>query len=103
MSTKSTFKDFFKIWGPVALLCIIIMVASYFLFVEEPPPKKIVMAGGNPTSTYYSFAQKYREQLKKTGIELEITSTAGSIENLQKLQDENSGVSLALVQSGIAP
>ena len=40
--------------------------------------------------------------MAKEGIELEVRQTAGTIENLELLNDPNSGVSLAFVQGGVA-
>jgi hypothetical protein len=42
------------------------------------------------------------EYLEKEGLKLEVRETQGSVENLRLLQDDDSGVSVAIVQSGLA-
>jgi TRAP-type uncharacterized transport system substrate-binding protein len=38
--------------------------------------------------------------LARTGVELRLVATAGSVENLALLRDPHSGVNIALVQGG---
>lgn len=90
------------LWLTIIVICVASLVCTYLLFVEPPPPRGIVMATGGKTGAYYHFAQRYAEELKKEGVQLEVRETAGSIENLALLKDDNSGVSLAIVQSGVA-
>lgn len=82
--------------------CITGIVVPFVLLVEAPPPHRIVIATGRQDGAYYRFAQRYAELLRKEGITLELRATNGSVENLKLLQDPNSEVSVALVQSGIA-
>ncbi len=89
-------------WFAVTAVCLVGMVVPFILLVEAPPPRHIVIATGREDGAYHRFAQRYAELLKGEGITLELRSTNGSVENLRLLQDENSDVSLALVQSGIA-
>jgi TRAP transporter TAXI family solute receptor len=67
-------------------------------FVNPAPPRTLVIATGHADGAYYLFAQHYRELLAQNDIELDIRTTAGSIENLELLQ--NDSVSLAFVQGG---
>lgn len=48
------------------------------------------------------MGDRYREFLAKSGVELKLMPTAGSLENLKLLRDSKSGVSVALVQGGAA-
>ncbi|MEX2286803.1 MAG: TAXI family TRAP transporter solute-binding subunit [Planctomycetaceae bacterium] len=91
-----------KTWGPVALLLILI-VACAPLLIEPSCPKHIVIATGSPDGAYFAFANRYREIVARDGIELEVRSTAGSVENLRLLNSPDSDVSLAIVQGGVAP
>jgi TRAP transporter TAXI family solute receptor len=90
------------IWLLIIGLSVAALVATYMLFVEAPPPRKIIIASGGRSGAYYKFANQYAEELKKEGLELEVRETAGSRENLNLLADDNSGVSIAIVQSGVA-
>jgi TRAP transporter TAXI family solute receptor len=95
-------KHAWNVWGTIILVCLAGLVGTYLLFVKAPPPSKIVIATGGQTGAYYKFAQKYAEELKKEGVTVEVRETKGSGENLQLLQDASSGVSVAIVQSGVA-
>lgn len=82
-----------------------ILVAAFwiaFQFVQPAPPKKVVVTGGAEGGAYESYAAQYRDRLAVEGITLELRSSAGSVENLKRLMDDNSGVSIGFVQGGIA-
>ena len=89
-------------WLGVVAACFAGIAVPFILFVEAPPPHRIVIATGRDDGAYYRFAQRYAGMLEKEGITLEVRATNGSVENLKLLQDPNSDVSVALVQSGIA-
>lgn len=83
-----------------ALLVTLIGFAIAWQFVNPAPPRSIVIATGHPDGAYYLFARQYQEILARNDIEWQIRTTAGSIENLALLQDDDSNVSLAFVQGG---
>jgi len=84
-----------------ALLVTLIGFAIAWQFVNPAPPRTVVIATGHADGAYYLFATQYREILARNGIELQIRTTAGSVENLALLQDDDSNVSLAFVQGGV--
>ncbi len=90
------------VWGWLLAFCLAALIATYMLFVEPPPPRKIVIASGGQNGAYYRFAQKYAEDLKKEGLSVDVRETAGSVENLRLLGEKDSGVAVAIVQSGVA-
>jgi TRAP-type uncharacterized transport system substrate-binding protein len=47
-------------------------------------------------------ARRYRELLARDGIELKLVASAGAVESVARLEDPKSGVSIAIVPSGIA-
>ncbi len=72
-----------------------------YQFVPPPPPNKVKIATGREGGAYYNFAQQYKVQLaKKFKIELEIIPTAGSVEAITALA--NNEVDFAFVQGGVA-
>jgi uncharacterized protein len=89
-------------WVWIVGFCLAAMVATYVMFVEPPPPRKIVIASGAPNGAYYRYARRYAEELQKEGLTVEVRETAGSVENLRLLGQDGSGVSVAIVQSGVA-
>jgi TRAP-type uncharacterized transport system substrate-binding protein len=79
-----------------------ILIAAGVFIVATLPPRTIVMATGPEGGTNYQLGDHYREFLAKSGVELKLMPTAGSLENLKLLHDSKSGVSVALVQGGAA-
>lgn len=89
------------VWITGSLVCVLGLVGTYVLFVEAPPPRRVVIAAGGKDGAYYKFAQLYAKLLAAEGITLEVLPTHGSVENLKLLQDEDSDVSVAFMQTGI--
>ena len=98
--SSARFGDLLSIWGPVLLLTAVGFVVA-FQFIEPAPPRHLVMATGATDGAYYRFGLKYREVLERHGVELELRTTAGSVENLELLRDPESGVDVALIQGGV--
>jgi len=72
------------------------------LTVGNPfPPRTITMATGPPGSSFRAFGDRYREVLRRKGIEVRVIPTKGGVENLTRLRDPRSGVSVAFVESGL--
>ena len=76
-----------------------IVYAAVFL-LSTMPPRSITMATGPQGGGYYEIGRQYQELLARTGVELRLVATAGSVENLALLRDPHSGVNIALVQGG---
>src|SRR5882757_6230139 len=84
---------------------LIVSAAAIWLalhFVQPAPPKTLTIASGPKDSSYERTAGRYREILARNGIELKVISSAGSLDNLERLANPHSGVDIALVQSGIS-
>jgi TRAP transporter TAXI family solute receptor len=71
------------------------------MMLRGMPPGTIVMATGGAGGAYYEFGNRYRDELARANVNIEVRQTAGSPENLALLHDPRSGVSVALVQGGI--
>lgn len=97
----STNRSHVWVWMAVLGACSLGLLGTYFLFVEAPPPRRLVIATGSQDGAYFRFAQRYKDLLEKEGINLEVVSTHGSVENLKLLLDEKSEVSVAFLQTGI--
>ena len=65
------------------------------------PPHRIVMATGPEGSAYAEYGKRYRSALAKAGVEVQLRSTAGSVETAALLRDPHSGVSVGLMQGGV--
>ncbi len=92
-------KDFLKVYWPLAVVALLGLIVA-LRFVEPPPPKSIVFASGSPGGAYAAYAERYANLMAEQGVEVEIMSTAGSIENLRLLSVDDADV--ALIQGGLA-
>jgi TRAP-type uncharacterized transport system substrate-binding protein len=66
------------------------------------PPRTVVMTTGTERGIYREFGEKYRAALARHGINLELRPSLGNIENLARLKDPSSGVSVGFVAGGLA-
>jgi len=90
-----------KFWRylSVAATVAILLGAGVFVF-ESLPPRTIVMATGAEGGANYELGIRYREILARAGVELRLQPTTGSLENLRRLRDSKSGVSVGFTQGG---
>ena len=75
--------------------------AFAYQFVEPAPPSRIVITTGSESGAYYHFAQRYAAILARDGITLEVRASAGSLQNLERLERDEAQV--GLVQGGVLP
>lgn len=94
-------RELFEATLPSILLILLTLVIAY-KFIDPAPPRKIVISTGSPELNYTTFASIYAVFLEREGITLETRSSAGDVENIRRLKDEESGVDIAFVQDGIA-
>lgn len=94
-------REFLLVLVPLVLAVIFAFWFTY-QFVTPAPPSQVVITTGSETGGYYAFAQRYKATLKASGIDLEVRSSKGSIDNLERLDAPDSDVSLALLQGGIS-
>jgi TRAP-type uncharacterized transport system substrate-binding protein len=88
--------------GGLFLLAVGGAVVWMALTVGSPfPPHTLTMATGPEGSAYEVLGARYREILQRAGVDLRVVPTAGGIENLARLRDEDSGVSVAFLESGL--
>jgi TRAP transporter TAXI family solute receptor len=93
-------RSFWVVYGAAIVIAATGFLVAYH-FVGAPPPQKFQIAAGSKKSAYYAFAKQYAAFMKKRGIILEIRETGGAVENLKLMRDPNSGVDVALIQSGL--
>lgn len=92
-------RDLLATAWPILLIAAIGFAAAY-QFVEPAPPRHLTIATGSESGAYYRFAQRYAEILARNEIALEVKTSAGSYENLDRLRKGE--VDVAFVQGGIA-
>ena len=93
-------RDQLYLYGPAIVLSIIGFIVALH-FVQPAPPRHIAMATGAQDGAYYQFGLRYQKLLARQGIQLDVRTTAGSVENVQLLKDSTSGVDVAFVQGGV--
>ncbi len=85
-------------WAPVAIVVLGIIVA--LMFMAPAPPKKVKIAGGAEGGAYAGAAVLYADALRRKDIEVEVVTTQGSVDNLEKLKKKQ--VDIGIVQTGLA-
>jgi TRAP-type uncharacterized transport system substrate-binding protein/HAMP domain-containing protein len=65
------------------------------------PTRTVVMTTGPEASAYREFGEKYRAALARDGIRLELKPSLGNVENLARLNDASSGVSVGFAAGGL--
>lgn len=89
----------------VGLPALALLVGGFWLaaqFIKPAPPDYLYISSGAAGGSYQLYAERYRQVLARNGIELREQASAGSIENLKRLLDEEDDTEVALVQSGTA-
>lgn len=87
----------------VGLPLLALVIAAFWFaykFVKPAPPDSFVLATGREEGAYHAFGQRYQELLEREGIQVVLKSSAGSVENLTNLADEDTEVEVAFVQAG---
>ena len=83
-------------------LCLVALVTavvwSVVHFVSPAPPRSLVMSTGVADGAYHHFGERYREILEANGIRLDLRTSSGGVENLQRLNDGS--VQVGFVQGG---
>ncbi len=69
-------------------------------FIKPAPPSSFIMTTGAQDGAYHMYGERYQAVLARHGIRLELRSSAGAVENLERLADPQSGVEAGFVQSG---
>jgi TRAP-type uncharacterized transport system substrate-binding protein len=90
-----------KFWryASIAAAVAILLGAGIFI-LESLPPRTIVMATGIEGGANNELGIRYREILASEGVELTLQPTTGSLDNLRRLRDSKSGISVGFIQGG---
>jgi TRAP transporter TAXI family solute receptor len=88
-------------WYLAAGVALVAAIAATVSHLGPFPPRVVVMTTGSAGSAYDAFGQSYREILARSGVELRLMPSAGGVENLNRLNDPRSGVTVGFVQGGL--
>src|SRR5687768_13229586 len=100
----TTLMELFDLGPTVALTVLlvssVILVTGIVFFIRSAPPSKLTITSGPEGSINHGLALKYQTALAKNGIKVQVLTSNGSYENLQRITAPRTKVDLALVQSG---
>jgi TRAP transporter TAXI family solute receptor len=77
-----------------------VLVWVLFRFLDPAPPRHIAMVTGGEGGGYHQFGLALKERLAEDGLTLELHTTRGSMDNLERLTADSPDVQLGMVQSG---
>src|SRR5512135_2086637 len=85
----------------VAAGAVVLVAIFWGISVLNPlPPRTVTMTTGSEGGAYYELGKRYREILARSGVEVRLLVSEGGIENLRRLSDPRSGVSVGFMQGG---
>ena len=93
-------RERWQFYLPVVVLaaCVLAYAARW---VSPLPPGRLVLAAGPQGGVYHSLAERYRDRLERHGIEVEIVTTLGTVQNLEMLRASPPRADAAFVQGGV--
>lgn len=84
----------------IGSLVLLALFWSVLTMLKPATQGKIIVTAGAPGGIYYNYAERYAQILKREGITLDIRPSTGSVENFQRLRDDNSEFEVGFIQSG---
>lgn len=87
-----------KFWAPGLAIVTVGLVAA-LVVIGPAPPKAVRIAGGSIGGVYAQTAERMAKSLAEQNIDAEVLTTAGSIDNLQRVARGEADI--AIVQTGL--
>jgi TRAP transporter TAXI family solute receptor len=89
-----------QIFAATAFLAALALVIwALTRYISPAPPRSVTMTTGAQDGAYHAFGEKYKTYMKANGIELILKPSAGSVQNLERL--EQPGTAAGFVQGGL--
>lgn len=98
---RVSWPDFAVTVGPILLL-ILVGIGIAIAFVKPAVPHTLTITAGAKGSAFYQTAEEYRDILARDGVKLEILTSHGGEENLNRLDTPSFHTDVGFVQSGLA-
>lgn len=83
------------------LLLLLLILMGIWWYADPPPPRRVVMATGYAGGSYEALGKQYAEFFAKKGVTLELVSTNGAQENINRLVNKDDAVQVAFVEAGV--
>jgi TRAP-type uncharacterized transport system substrate-binding protein len=84
-----------------AVMVIVGALVATIVYLGPFPPRVVVMSAGEPGGAYDELARRYQAILARSHVELRLMQSEGAVENLKRLNDPRSEVSVGLIQNGL--
>ena len=93
--------EYLAILIPAVLICV---AAVWFAlrYVKPAPPLSFAISAASAGSPYYDLALRFKEQVEKKGVKLDVRESQGSFDNLKVLKDDDADVQAGIVQGGLS-
>jgi TRAP-type uncharacterized transport system substrate-binding protein len=88
-------------FSSLAVALILLGVVAALIWLGPLPSRVVVMTTGTPGSDYEMLGLHYQAVLKRFGVDLRLMPSAGAVENLRRLNNPRSGVSIGFAQGGL--
>jgi TRAP-type uncharacterized transport system substrate-binding protein len=99
---RARFHRKYLAWAIVVAAALVAAVAWLaFALLKPTPPRVVTMATAAEGSISAELGKRYREILARDGVELRLSPSAGAVAYVERLRDQKSGVSVAIVPNGI--
>jgi TRAP-type uncharacterized transport system substrate-binding protein len=95
-----SWRDLAVSFGPIILVSALAIWLAIRL-IQPAPPNTLTITAGPVGSSFWNAAQKYKTILARNGVKLNVLSSEGSMQNLQRLADPKANVDVGFVQSGL--
>ncbi len=86
----------------IALGLVLVCALALLWVVRSAPPDKIVLTSGPEGSSFHRWALAYKKALATHGVGVDILTSAGSFDNLERLRAKNSKVDIGFIAGGLA-
>jgi TRAP-type uncharacterized transport system substrate-binding protein len=90
------------IQGSAALIAFAVVSWLALEYFVPSLPNRIIIATGGQGTTFQYFGEQYRKRFARSGVNLIVRETAGALENLALLKDQNSGVQIGFLTGGLS-
>lgn len=97
---RRRFRRYLLVFIAGALIVLVASVWFALLVFPPTPPRTLVMTTGAPGSAFEQFGKRYQVALARSGINVRLVPSAGTIENLARLNDPHSDVTIGFVDDG---
>ena len=89
----------------VGLIAVVVLTVAAawlaFTLLSPTPPRSIAMATDPEGSISAELGKRYQEHLARNGIQVRLVPSVGAVENVARLRDPKSGISVSIIPSGI--